>query len=93
MFVVLLRFVEGRDPSEHLPGHNAWIERGFADGVFLTVGTLVGGGGAVIASGEDRPDLDARVAADPLVAQGVVTAEVVEFSPARVDPRLAFVAA
>ena len=36
MFVVLLRFSDNKDQaSEFMEGHNAWIKRGFDDGVFL----------------------------------------------------------
>lgn len=95
MYVVLLRFADNRAAAgEQLAGHNAWIDAGFADGIFLAVGSLAGGaGGAVLAHGESRAALEARVATDPFVAHGVVDAEIVEFTPARTDARLDFVAA
>ncbi|GHD59926.1 hypothetical protein GCM10017083_45240 [Thalassobaculum fulvum] len=92
MFIVMLRFAENRaEAGRHMDGHKAWIARGFADGVFLVVGSLVPGlGGAVVAHATTRADLQARVAADPFVAENVVTAEILEIEPARADERLAF---
>jgi uncharacterized protein YciI len=92
MFIVMLRFADNRaEAGRHMDGHKAWIARGFADGVFLMVGSLVPGlGGAVVAHATTRADLQARVAADPFVAENVVTAEILEIEPARADERLAF---
>ncbi len=74
-----------------MDGHNAWIKRGFDDGVFLLVGKLQpDAGGAILTSNEEREALEARVADDPFVAEGVVTAEVLEITPAKTDPRLQF---
>ena len=83
-----LRLADGSDPME---AHNRWLREGFDAGVFLLSGSLPPGlGGAILARGASRVDLDARVAADPFVSEGVVTAEVIEIAPGRVDPRLAF---
>ncbi|MBS0517662.1 MAG: hypothetical protein JSR90_03160 [Proteobacteria bacterium] len=92
MFVVLLRFSANKAKAPQLmEGHNAWIRRGFEDGVFLMVGGLkpaVGGG--ILAHNTSLPDLQARVGEDPFVAEDVVGAEILEIAPARTDPRLAF---
>lgn len=95
MFIVLLRFAENRaEAGRFMDGHKAWIGRGFADGVFLMAGTLQPGlGGAILAHAETPAALRARVDADPFVAEGVVTAEVLEIDPARTDDRLAFLLA
>lgn len=92
MFTVFLRFAENRARApELMEAHNAWIRQGFEDGVFLLVGSLQPkAGGAVIAHDTDRAALEARVAADPFVAEGVVSAEIHEIAPARADARLAF---
>jgi uncharacterized protein YciI len=93
LFVVLLRFAEGRSRAKELmDGHDAWIRRGFDDGVFLMVGALRPAlGGVVLAQAEARAALEARVQSDPFVAEGVVSAEVLEIAPSRVDARLDFV--
>ncbi|EIM77770.1 hypothetical protein H7H48_10425 [Nitratireductor sp. B36] len=91
MFVTLLKFAENRSAAgEFMAGHNEWIAKGFADGVFLSVGSLDLGGGAVIAHGESREAHDARIAADPFVEHGVVSAETYEIDPKRTVPALAF---
>ena len=77
-----------------MDGHNAWIRDGFEAGVFLAVGSLQpNAGGGILAHNTTREALDARIAADPFVAEDVVTAEVLEITPARTDPRLDFLKA
>jgi uncharacterized protein YciI len=92
MFVVVLRFsVNKADAPNHMEGHKAWISRGFADGVFLMTGSLKpNAGGVVLAHNISRGDLEAWVKEDPFVAEDVVSAEIMEISPARVDQRLEF---
>lgn len=95
MFIILLKFGANKDKAAaHLDGHKAWIKQGFDDGVFIMVGSLKpNAGGGVLATGESRAEIEARVAADPFVAEGIVEAEVLELDPARADDRLAFLAA
>ena len=92
MFVVVFRFAANKARAgEHLEAHKAWIARGFADGVFLMTGSLKpGAGGVVLAHNISREDLQERVNADPFVAENVVSGEILEISPARVDERLDF---
>ncbi|MBB4188937.1 uncharacterized protein YciI [Sinorhizobium terangae] len=93
MFVTFLRFAENRNAApEFMAAHNEWIGQGFADGVFLCVGSLqAAAGGAILAHAESRDAYDARIAADPFVVQGVVTAETYEIDPKRTVPALDFV--
>jgi uncharacterized protein YciI len=95
MFVVLLKFsLNKAQAGTFLEGHRAWIKRGLEDGVFLLVGSLEpDSGGAILAHGTSRPELEARVSEDPFVAEGVVTAEILEIEPAKADERLAFLLA
>jgi uncharacterized protein YciI len=90
MFVVFLRFSSNKaQAAQHMPAHNAWVQRGFDEGVFLVVGSLQPNeGGAIIAHGLARSALDARLQEDPFVQHGVVSAEVFEVKPTRIDPRL-----
>lgn len=92
MFVVFLRFSQQKDRvGEFMDGHRAWLTQGFDDGVFLVAGMLQQGqGGAIIAHGESREELEARVADDPFVQGQVVTPEILEIDPARADERLQF---
>lgn len=95
MFIVTLRFAADRAKAPLLmEGHNAWIKRGFDDGIFLLTGSLLpGAGGAVIAHNVSRADLDTRVQEDPFVAGNVVSADILEIAPGRLDERLAFLKA
>ena len=93
MFVVFLRFSENKHrASEFMEAHKAWIASGRADGVFLVVGSLQPQlGGAIIAHGIERAELDRRIDEDPFVAENVVSPEVFEISPSLADDRLGFV--
>lgn len=91
MFVVVLRFADdGRAAGELMDGHNAWLARGFDDGVFLLAGGIrPGAGGVVLARDVPAEELRLRVESDPFVAEGVVRAEIIDVAPGRVDERLA----
>lgn len=93
MFVIFLRFAENRHlAGEHMDGHNDWIRQGIADAVFLLAGSVSGGqGGAIIAHGLARADVERRLEADPFVAKRIVAPEIIEIEPSAVDHRLAFV--
>lgn len=90
MFIVFLRFSDNKaNAGQFMADHNAWIAKGFDDGIFLVVGTLEPKqGGAIIAHGVDRAAMEARVKDDPFVKENVVTAEIHEISPAKTDPRI-----
>lgn len=92
MFVVLLTFSTHKDKASQLmEGHNAWIKRGFDDGVFLLVGSLQPKrGGCVIVHNTSLFDLQTRVNDDPFVAEQVVEAQILEISAAKADERLKF---
>lgn len=92
MFIVFLRFSAGRDRAGPLmQAHKAWIQRGFDDGVFLLAGGIrPQAGGAILAHGVTPTELQARVDADPFVAEDVVRAEIVEVAPSKADGRLGF---
>ena len=95
MFVVLLRFAANEAMAGQLmDSHNAWIKRGFEDGVFLLVGSLKPGlGGGIVAHNASLAELQDRVSQDPFVAENVVSAEILELAPARADARLQFLLA
>jgi uncharacterized protein YciI len=95
MFVVLLKFSDNKgEAGQFMEGHNAWIKRGFDDGVFLLVGSLQPNlGGGIVAHNTTLADLQSRVSHDPFVAEKAVTAEILEIAPSRLDTRLSFLAA
>jgi len=95
MFIVSLTFSENKaQVGRHMAGHKDWIQRGFDDGVFLVAGSLQPNlGGAVVAHNTSRDDLQNRVDDDPFVAEGIVSAEIMELTPSRADDRLQFLLA
>lgn len=92
MFIVLLKFAANRSrASQFMEGHKAWIERGFKDGVFLVAGSLVPQqGGGILAHNASLTELEERIAEDPFVVEGVVSAEVIEITPSKADTRMDF---
>ncbi|WP_105402619.1 YciI family protein [Neorhizobium sp. T7_12] len=92
MFVVTLKFSANKAKAPALmEGHNAWLKRGFDDGIFLLSGSIQpSAGGAVLAHNTSRADLETRVRQDPFVVEDVVTADILEIAPGRTDDRLAF---
>lgn len=80
MFMTFLRFSENRAAAPS-----------FAAGKFLCVGALLpGAGGAILSHGESRADLEARIASDPFLRQGIVSAEIHAIAPRRTIPALDF---
>ena len=92
MFIVLRKFSDNKSQAgQFMEGHNQWIKRGFEDGVFLVAGSLQPKmGGAIVAHNISLSDLQSRVDDDPFVAENVVSAEILEITPARTDGRLNF---
>jgi len=92
MFIVLLKFSEKKGQAgEFMDGHNAWLKRGFDDGVFLLAGSLQPSlGGGIVAHNTSLMDLQARVNDDPFVAHNVVSAEILEIKPGKANERLQF---
>ncbi|WPC05108.1 hypothetical protein SBP02_20520 [Pseudomonas benzenivorans] len=92
MFVVLLKFSANQGQAARLmDGHNQWIKSGFDEGVFLLVGSLQPSlGGSILAHNTTLGALQERVNADPFVQEHVVSAEILEIAPKKVDARLSF---
>ena len=92
MFVVTLEFSGDRDGVARLmEAHNAWLRRGFEDGVFLLAGSLkTTSGGGILAHNTSLPELRIRIGEDPFVAAGIVRPEIIEIAAARADERLSF---
>lgn len=92
MFIVLLKFSNNKAKAgDFMDGHNAWLKRGFDDGVFLLAGSLQPSlGGGIVAHNTSRADLQNRVNDDPFVSENVVSAEILEITPAKADERLQF---
>ena len=92
MFVVQLKFSDNKgQANQFMEGHLEWIDQGIDDGIFLLVGSLQPDlGGGIMAHGTTLSDLQRRVNGDPFVAENVVSAEILEITPSKVDKRLKF---
>jgi uncharacterized protein YciI len=78
--VVLLDYVRPLDEVDaQLAAHVAWLEQGFAEGVFLVAGRRQPRSGGVIVMRGARGAVEKVMATDPFVASGVATFEVVPF--------------
>ena len=91
MYIIFLKFGPDRaQANQWMAEHVQWIQQGIDDGVFLMAGSLDNAqGGAVLAMNLKREEVQRRVALDPFVIHGVVTAEVHAVVPSRVAPGLA----
>lgn len=92
MFIVLLKFSDHKDHAgQFMEAHNAWLRRGFDEGVFVLAGSLQPKlGGGILAHNTTLADLQSRVNNDPFVAEKVVSAEILEITPSKADERLKF---
>lgn len=63
-----------------MKAHMAYLQRGYDAGHFLVSGRKVPReGGVILALAENRAELEALVAQDPFVAQGLAEARITEF--------------
>lgn len=91
MFIVSLTYVvELAQIETHLPAHIAWLERGYAAGLFLASGRKVPRtGGIILAQADDLAALEAVLAEDPFRVHGLAQYQVTEFIPSKTAPALA----
>ena len=77
-----------------MKAHNDWIAEHVNSGNFLMVGTLEPKqGGCILANTENRETIETVIAQDPFITENIVTAEILEISPSRVNERLNFLLA
>jgi uncharacterized protein YciI len=95
MFIVLLTYVKPLDEIDrHVSAHREWLKENYARGVFLVSGPRNPRvGGAIIAHGLDRDELEAVLAEDPFRQAGVATYEIIEVAPSMADGRLPWLTA
>ena len=88
MFIVTLTYlkpVEEIDALMH--DHVAWLQKGYAEGLFIASGRRVPRtGGVILARSGDEQALHARLAQDPFVIHGAARADVVEFTASMTAP-------
>ena len=78
--LILLSYVRPLDEIDSLmAAHVAWLDAGFAEGVFLVAGRREPRSGGVIVVRGDRAAAEAIAATDPFVTAGAATVEVVPF--------------
>lgn len=92
MFIVLLTYTA---PLERIdaagPAHRDWLKACYDDGVFLASGPQdPRTGGAILAHGLSRAELEERLAGDPFAQQGLATYAITRVAVRLADPRLAF---
>ena len=92
MFIVILRYKASLAAIDQAaPAHREWVAQGYAEGVFLLSGPQnPRTGGAILAHGLSRTELDARLAQDPFNKGHLADYEIIELTPRASDPRLAF---
>lgn len=92
MFIVILRYTAPvAELDKVVAAHRDWVAQGFEAGVFLLSGPQnPRTGGAILAHGLSRSELDARLAQDPFNKGKLADYEVIELVPRAADPRLAF---
>ena len=80
MHLIFLEFSENKSAAaQYMSVHDAWIEKGLADGVFQLVGSVLpAAGGVILAAEKSRDALESRLDADPFVRHDVVRARIVE---------------
>ena len=91
MFIVSLTYVvELAQIEAHLPAHIAWLERGYAAGLFLASGRKVPRtGGIILAQADSLATLEATLAEDPFQLHGLARYTITEFIPSKTAPALA----
>ncbi|MFT3965437.1 MAG: YciI family protein [Sphingobium sp.] len=91
MFVVIFTHVRPvEEVDRHREAHFAYIDRRYAEGVYLLSGRREPRNGAVIlAAGDDPAAMEEIVRADPFIRAGVARYEIVPFLPGRAAPSLA----
>ncbi len=90
MFVVTLHYKVGLDVMDKArPAHLEWLKKGYADGLLLASGRQnPPTGGCILTRGMPREKLDAFLAADPFMIDGLADYHVMEFNPVLTAPEL-----
>ncbi|WP_273792652.1 YciI family protein [Brucella anthropi] len=91
MFVVTLTYLKPLEEIErHLQAHREFLDRQYADCVFLASGPKnPRDGGVILASGKvSKSELDAILRLDPFRQHGLATYDVIEFTPVKSVPSL-----
>lgn len=79
--LILITYVVPLDEIDRLmKAHIDWLERGYAEGLFLMSGRREPRSGGVIVCRGHKAEVEALAASDPFTASGAATIEVIEFN-------------
>jgi uncharacterized protein YciI len=90
LFLILLKYKKPLGEVDRLLGeHNTYLDRQYARGRFLVSGRREPRhGGVIVARAPSLSDIEATVAEDPFVREGIATYELIQFVPSRSAPDL-----
>jgi uncharacterized protein YciI len=94
MFLIVLTYVKPLEEVDRLvDAHLAYLDRNYAEGRFLLSGQREPRvGGVILSKGDSAEELEAVVATDPFITEGVATYELFPFKAGRrvkeLDPLL-----
>ncbi len=85
MFVVNLSYIKPLDVADQfMAEHIAFLDRYFAQGVFIASGRKVPRtGGIILANASSRDALEQILEHDPFKREGVAQFEIIEFTPSK----------
>ncbi|HEV3153517.1 MAG TPA: YciI family protein [Candidatus Baltobacteraceae bacterium] len=89
IFLLISKYVKPlHEVDRVLPAHREFLQRFYDDGTFLVSGPLnPRTGGAIVAVGESREDIQNVLAEDPFFTEGISEYEILEFSPTKVSEK------
>ncbi|CAN7612168.1 YciI family protein [Brucella pseudogrignonensis] len=85
LYIVILSYMRPLNEIDaHLPEHIEWLDKGYAEGVFLASGRRIPRiGGVIIAKAESLESLQERMREDPFQRLGLSKADILPFEPSR----------
>ena len=85
LYIVILSYMRPLNEIDaHLPEHIEWLDKGYAEGVFLASGRRIPRiGGVIIAKAESLESLQERMREDPFQRLGLSKADILTFEPSR----------
>lgn len=85
LYVVVLSYIRPLEEIDaQLAAHAEWLDKGYADGVFLASGRRIPRtGGVIIAKAENLERLQDRLREDPFQRLGLSKADILPFEPSR----------
>jgi len=88
MFIVTLTYIRPLEELDALmDAHVSWLKTHYESGLFVASGRQVPRkGGVILARSGDRAVLEALLARDPFVQNGVARTDVIEFVPSMTAP-------